>query len=352
MKTKPLKPLQAGDDGSALLGVLFFVMLIGLAAGSLTVLLRQDLHMNRMLVNRSKAREIADGAAFQALGYLAHDMTNLHTPPSAMTAGTLGDGTYTVQLQNVAGGAAAVSQGTVDGITQQVKVYMRFPDYQAALMKGIFANGDIIGHGNGYVENGTHSNQDTGFWGNVEVRGDADSVGTTTLVGNSRVSGQARSNRPRIAFPPLNFDHYYQIALANGQVYSGDLELRGTYNPPGGVMWVDGDVRTKGNTTINGAVFATGNIEDHGRTKQNKHGDLPALASENGYIAFYGRSEFEGLIYTRTGNVSLYGTTKIAGAIIAWGDVDSYGNWGQLDFNLENPELEDDGIVEVVAWEY
>ena len=340
------------DTGSAFLAVLFFVMLIGLVAGTVGMMLGGDLHQSHRIITRAKARHIADGAAYQALGFVADDPDTLANPPTAMITGSMGEGTYSVSIQPISGGVAAEATGTVDNVTETVRVYLRAPNYGAALAVGIFANGDIIGHGNGYVENGTHSNQNTELWGSIEVRGDADSVGTTTLKGAASVTGTPRSGVARVAFPPLDFAHYYQIADANNQVYDGDMELKGTYNPPGGVMWINGNVDTKGTTTINGAVFATGNIEDHGKTTLNQYNGFPALASENGYISFHGKSTFEGLIYTKTGNVYLHGSTAITGAVIAWGDVDSHGNWGQLDYQLQQPKLEDDNTVEFVAWEY
>ncbi|MCF7855214.1 MAG: hypothetical protein K9N51_10495 [Candidatus Pacebacteria bacterium] len=343
---------QPDARGSAFIAVLFFVMLIGLVAGTVGMMLGGDLHQSHRVITRAKARHIADGAAYQALGFVADDPDTLNNPPTAMITGSMGEGTYSVSIQPISGGVSAEAIGTVDDITETVRVYLRAPNYGAALAVGIFANGDIIGHGNGYVESGTHSNQSTEFWGSIEVRGDADSVGTTTLKGAANVTGTARSGVRRVAFPPLDFDYYYEIAKANNQVYTGDMVLKGTYNPPGGVMWVDGNVDTQGTTTINGAIFATGNIEDHGKTTLIKHSDFPALASENGFISFHGKSTFEGLIYTKTGNVYLHGNTGITGAIIAWGDVDSQGNWGQLDYQLQNPKLEDDNTVEFVAWEY
>lgn len=333
-------------------------MLIGLAAGSMGMMLQQDVFTMRRVVNRMKAREIADGAAHQALGFIANDPSQITMPSAELTGGTMGEGTYNVTLQDVGGGVKAIiAQGSVDNVSQTVKVYLRYPDFAFALQRGIFANGDLIGHGNGTVKNGTHSNQNTDFHGNVEVQGNASSTGTTTLQGAARVTGTVTSGAPRVSFPELDFDHYYQIALQNGQVFYGSGKnnvymLTGNYSPPGGVMWVVGNVDTKGNTNINGAVFATGNIEDHGKTRQTKFGEHPALASHSGYISFHGNSRFEGLVYAKSGSVFLHGSTAIVGSICAFGDVDSKGNWGQLDYQEQNPQLENDLIVKVLAWEY
>jgi hypothetical protein len=341
------------DRGSAFLAILFFIMLIGLAAGSMGVMLSQDLFTNRRIVDRSKAQQVADGAAQQAIALMIDDITNLTTPSSEMQSGTMGDGTYNVAVSNVGGGVYAVTaQGTVNSLTRTVKVYVRLPTAGLAFTRGIFANGDLIGHGGGYVANGTHSNQDSDFHGNIEVRGDASSCGTTSLAGAATVTGTASSGAARIDFPELDFDHYYNIAVANGEVYVGDMVLSGTYSPPGGVMWIIGNVDTKGTTTINGAIFATGNIEDHGKTTLNQQGDLPALVSRDGYISFHGKSRFEGLIYTASGQVILHGSTAITGSIVSFGAVDSQGNWGQLDYNEQDPEIKNDAVIKVLAWEY
>jgi len=348
-----MKADKADSRGSALLTILFFVMLIGLAAGSMGVMMSRDLFTNRRIVDRSRAQEVADGAAQQAVALIVDDISNLLTPSSELQSGNIGGGTYSVNISSVGGGISMIAaQGTVNDVTRTVKVYVRAPTSGLAFMRGIFANGDLIGHGNGYVDNGTHSNQDSDFHGNIEVRGDASSSGTTALQGAARVTGTASSGAPRIDFPELDFDHYYNIALANGQVYVGNRVLSGTYSPPGGVMWIIGNVDTKGTTTINGAVFATGNIEDHGKTTLNQQGDLPALVSRDGFISFHGKSRFEGLVYTASGNVYLHGSTRITGSIVSFGDVDGYGNWGQLDYQAQDPQVKDDAVIKVLAWEY
>ena len=75
-----------------------------------------------------------------------------------MQEGVLGNGTYKVYIEKFGeGDFGLISSATVNDVTQKIKVYGRYPDEKEAFMRGVFSNGDLIGHGNGTVENGTHS---------------------------------------------------------------------------------------------------------------------------------------------------------------------------------------------------
>jgi hypothetical protein len=333
---------------------MFCLMIVTLVSAGMSTMIRNDMQMNKMIIQRAKALEIADGAAHQALAMIALTPNQPVMLPSSMAAGTLGEGSYTVEQSEVAGGVAALlATGTVAGATQRVKVYAQRPSFFTALSKGIFSNGSIDISGNGLLRNGSHSNQDTIVWGSCEVQtGSVDSVLTSTTGGAANIaSGQVNSSVPRVSLPELDFDHYYTIARANGQIYIGDKTLKGTYAPPGGVMWVVGNVTIQGTTDFTGMLVATGDIYQAGSCTQTPVNGMPALVSRNGKIDFQGNGSFRGLIYTRSGIVDIHGNSTIKGSIMSWGNVLCRGNWGLIDYEETTPQLLDDPRVRVLAWE-
>lgn len=353
-----LSASRRAEAGSALLTAMFCVMVVGAAATSMTLMVRQEMHVNRMLVNQAKALEIADGAAAQALGLFRSNKQNLVTPPAELRSGTMGEGSYEVELFSPASTQfAVVSTGTVAGVSETVKVFLDVPWATEARMKGVFANLDFRATGGGGVnganlENGSHSNQNSDIGGNVIISGNASSVGSTTVSGAGEVNGTVESNVPRIRFPALDYDYYFRIAQANGQVYYGDKMLKGDYAPAGGVMWVVGNVRIASHTNFTGAIFATGDIDQAGSFNQYKVNDYPAVVSRFGDIHLSGSSDaMEGLIYAGSGNIDLTGSHRIKGALWAWGEVFTRGNWGVVDFAAQKPKLAGGDLVAIAAWE-
>ena len=342
------------DCGSALITVMFCLMIVTLVSAGMSTMIRNDMQANRTIVQRIKALEIADGAAHQALAMIALTPDQPVSLPSSMASGTLGEGTYTVQQSEVAGGVVALlATGRITGATQRVKVYAKRPSFFTALSKGIFSNGSIDISGNGLLRNGSHSNQSTIVWGSCEVQtGAVDSAGTSTTGGAADiVSGQVNSSVPRVTLPELDFDYYFNIARTNGQVYVGDKTLKGTYAPPGGVMWVVGNVTINATTEFTGMLVATGDIYQAGKCTQTPVNNMPALVSRNGKIDLQGNGSFHGLIYTHSGIVDIHGNSTIKGSIMSWGNVLCRGNWGLIDYEETTPQLLDDPRVKVLAWE-
>ena len=345
------------ECGTALLGALFCVMLVAFAAAAMYTLFGQELFTNRLIEERIKAQEVATGAAARALAYAAADTDYLVSPPSEMTSGSLGSGAYSVEIA-VLGDAYYMirATGTVGNSSQQVKVYTRSPYDPRAFRQAIFANGKVKMSGGGnvntHLESGSHSNEDTSVSGHVQILGDANSVGATTVKGKASVGGVVRSGAPRIKFPRLDFDYYYNIAKANGEVHVGNVNLKGDYSPSGGVMWVIGDVKISSHTAIDGALFATGDVHQAGHCTINQEGTLPAIVSRDGNIFLSGQSKsMTGIVYAASGQVDVSGAHAITGMIIAWGDVITRGSWGVMDYKGDKPELDDEARLEILAWE-
>ena len=352
MLTERRSRARAGERGSAFLIGIFALMVVGLIAAGVTPLLSQRRHMQKQLSERTRAGEIAEGGAARVLAALASQPESVTAPPEDKLWGTILDGAYRAEVQQIAGNVfRVISTGTVKHTSETVKVYLDVPSAFFALEKGVFANGNIDASGNGILDSGSHSNQTTSYMGNCQVLGDVDSADTSTVSGHATVEGGVRSGAPRVRFPEINLDHYYETARDNGQVIMGDQTLRGTYNPPGGVMWVVGSVTIRATTRITGMLVATGDIDQAGKCIQTQVGGNPALVSRDGNIRLRGNGTFEGMIYAVSGWVDVRGRTDLTGCIVAWGDVWLRGNWGVLDYAEQHPELSGDDKLSVVAWE-
>ncbi len=359
-KNMKIEKRQADENGSAMIAVLFFAILISMAAGNIFVLARQEISLGHRIVDRTSAQQVAEGAANQALGYMAADLANITSPPAVVTSGSMGNGAYAVQV-NTFGGSSfeIISTGTVNDMSRTIRVYGRYPsDPTLALNKAFFTNANLKLTGGGAVnknvEGGdTHSNQNTELSGHVTLTGAASSTGTMSVTGAASAADGATDGEPPIAFPKLDFDHYYAIAEANSEVYDGDVQLNGNYSPTGGVMWVNGNVKTKSHVNFNGLLIVTGDIHQASQFTQVQYDDYPALVSRNGNMHLSGQTETEGLIIAQTGSIDLTGVCTINGSIMAWGDIFTRGNWGVVNFTAQEPELEDDGgrTVEILVWE-
>jgi hypothetical protein len=287
------------------------------------------------------------------------DLANLFSPPSDMLFGALGGGQFTVDVDDLGGGAYALrSTGTVQNISETVKTFVQAPSTATAMSKGIFSNDRIDISGSGELDNGSHSNstdaaQATRIWGSVEIwTGDCDSVGTTVTGGSANIhAGTSRSGVRPIAFPELDFNYYYNIALANSQIRAGDQDLSGALTPPGGVLWVNGNVEMR-KLDFTGTLVATGNVSHNGQvTMSTALPGHPVLISKLGSLDFQGGGTFNGMIYVRTGGVEIRGNNTIHGSVMAWGLVNCNGNWGTLDYQPSEPAMLGGNQVTLMAWE-
>ncbi len=339
------------SQGSAFIFASFCLMVVTLAATSAMTLLQHSSNMNSRLVRRAQALAIAEGAANQILAdiYLTPEKAYYSTGTKTTS---LGGGDAELYVEHIQDEVFCVqSSGTFDNTTQTVKVYTEIPSFSIAFTRAIFSNQNIDANGNGTLDRGSHSNGKTSYSGNCYVDGLVDASKIAIIGGNAEVTGSVKSDVPRIEFPSLDFNYYYQLAQENNQIFVGDLSLKGTYSPPGGVLWIVGDVTINSQTVINGALFVTGDIRQTGSCEQRKVDNLPALVSRDGNIYLGGGGVFQGLIYAKSGRVDLYGTTSIVGQIIAWDDVYTRGNWGVIIYEEQQPEVLDDNLLTVLAWE-
>ncbi len=341
-----------GQRGSAMLAAVYCVFVVSMAVTGMAALMGHDTHQGRRLEKRTQAALIAEGAAEYAIARIAADFSRLYSPTGDMLAGQMGQGSYRNELVQTGEDIYCLAAtGTVGEVSFTIKAHLQVCDPYLVFRKAIFSDNSIDGGGNGQIVNSTHSNRNTTYYGNCRVDGRVDSVGVSTVQGNSQVTGEVASNMPALMFPTLDLGYYYNVAAANGQVYSGDKSLKGNYAPAGGVMWVDGDVSIKAKTTFAGCLIATGTITQTGTFTQTQVEDFPALVSRDGDIGLWGGTVLNGVVYTKSGFVNIHGGTHLHGSIVSWGGVNLNGNWGVIDHKEERPEVEETQRVSLLAWE-
>jgi hypothetical protein len=338
---------------------MFGVMLVAMVTMGLAVVIGQDFFSARLMERGTSAFLVADGAMEYAISRIKQDPKLLAAPPADIRGGQIGGGTYRITINHVGISMYRVeSVGTVHEVQRTVISFLYVQDPYAGFRKAILSHHDLLMTGSGECYGGTHANQSTELGGSVDVSGDVDSVRTTTVTGGgvNILNGTARSGRSPLIFPTLDFAHYYNIARENNMVYTGNYGLNGNYAPPGGVLWIDGNLTVTGKTWFKGCIIVTGTFRQNGGFVHEPVGTMPAIASREGNIEFYGGTagapvKILGLVYAKSGLITLHGNSPIRGNVMGWGGVTCHGNWGVVDLVEQKPEIEEDVVVEVVSWE-
>lgn len=165
-----------------------------------------------------------------------------------------------------------------------------------------------------------------------DVFGDLQAVGGIQVSDRTAVTGEVRSNASAVAIPdidPTSFDPTGKPSLQtidasaldnprlNGYVrHQGDLAVNGDLRLDGAVLFVNGSLGVSGGIQGRGAIFTAGSVAIASGS-QFSTDDVAAVVA-GGDIAISGGSSgsfFQGLMYSRRGNVTARNTT-ILGAMI------------------------------------
>ncbi|MFW5893557.1 MAG: hypothetical protein ACOCUY_00280 [Verrucomicrobiota bacterium] len=356
-------PNNYNEQGSALVTLLFFAVLISLVAGNVGNMVRQQMHISKRVVDRTSAQQVAEGAANQALAYVAENPEEHLGPlPSNLKNGSIGDGEYQVELDESNDSYfSIISTGTINEMSRTVRIHGRVPIEGQAFAYALFSNGDIDCAGTGDVtgdsgDGDIHANQDVIISGNAYIAGSASAVGSVDGAGN--VGGTVTEGENPISFPNVDYDHYYQIAEDNNEIHDGDLYLDSDRTPTGGILWVNGDVHVGGGgrkspATFTGMLIATGDIKQASHYRHYQNDDRPSMISRDGNVHLSGQTQIlDGLVYAGSGRVKLSGGSAFHGAIMAWDEIDIKGNWDLIEYVQQDPEIEKgDDRIQILAWE-
>jgi hypothetical protein len=184
------------------------------------------------------------------------------------------------------------------------------------------------------------------FKGNVFASTGFISSGTTTINGNAKsptfttsgvfqVTGtKTIGSVPQIPIPNIDLTPYSNWAIAKGTVYNGNLIFSGTHDTiiPGGVLWVNGSITVSGSFKVVGCIIATGDITFSGQGDLTRAGNMPALVSVNGNITMSGAGKITGLIYAKNGGLTKSGSGEVVGSLICKGNFTKSGSWTTLTY--------------------
>lgn len=229
------------------------------------------------------------------------------------------------------------------------------PPDDSAYNYGLVAGGGINWTGSGSCNTGSarlHSNGTFRMAGSsdftcntLSTSGNMTMSGAGSIYGNVHTPNLRRSGSgtisgtttigavPTVAIPVLDFNPYYEYALANGQVYSGrTITGSASVTIPGGVLWVDGDFRYSGSGDIHGSIIATGDIKISGSGNFYRYANCPAIASVSGDIDMSGSGNVTGLIFAQVGGIDKSGSGDVIGSLICGGTLDKSGSWNTLTY--------------------
>lgn len=373
MKTMILN-LRGSRTGSALVTVMGVIILIALAGAGMVTLGRQQIFSARRLRDYAKAQIIAESGANAAYCLLKTNFAARNDPNNfPLTA--FGDGTYDVNVVPISSNLAAITSTGLCGLARAVvrvdikNFPLPGPTNQPPQAQGAFGYAVVSGdtmtwNGNGTMTingAGIHSNSRykmtgceviTGQNCNVSSCVQIWSTGTTEIHGNAQApawKGTSPANIiggtpttkavPLVSIPDVDLTPYYQAALANGQVYSGDVHLTGSTDlvVPGGIMWVNGNLRLNRSGRMVGCFIATGDVIVTGSGDQEKVAGYPAFVSRDGKVDLSGNGDVHGLVYAKSGSIEKTGNGWVVGSMICAGTFDKGGGWDMLVYENSTP---------------
>jgi len=274
----------------------FILLMTFIVMSVLTAVAISYLHMT-VVRTRALSSEPATDKAFwlaeagmQQYAYLLKTDEEYRNDYPTFT-GTLGGGTYTVQLLSIDTGPETTyyleSTGTIGGISKSIT-------QSVAVIAGSDAFEYAVHAGDGFST----------WWSDVDVNGNYDSNETD--------------------LPVVDLSYYEGIA---DHVLTGNQNVSaGTYS---GIYYVKGDVTFNDNVTVNGSVIVEGSVDANWERNItiNATSPYPAIIA-NGNISFWRTEDItiNGLIYAGADgsgdvNFSVSEDVDITGTIVAAGDI-------------------------------
>jgi cytoskeletal protein CcmA (bactofilin family) len=377
--------------GSALLVVIGLIAVISSLLAIMSASGVQRAFTARKLSDRVRALLYAEAGAHEAYSVIEADWS-ARTNAALFPEVDYGYGTYDVTITDTTNRIAIVhSKGICNGT--EVNVVLDIANYGpegsttptgpapgSAWECTIYSDEEIYLNGNGDVDGKIHGNDQVRCNGNLEITPGPIDISSSTEIrinGNALTPGDLTAPKiritgnndapigvnkeavPMIPFPELDLTPFYNTAVENGQVKSGgnynnDISWK---NTPGGVIWIQGDVRFKGNFESDCVVISTGAIRIDGNANwDTAAGDAGSIISRDSTIKINGNVECDALLYAPS-TVTLGGNVRLEGQIIAGGDVYINGNVDVINYTYTNPtdsgEIVTPGqdLIGVSAWQ-
>lgn len=326
--TKAIKQIKSSQkcEGFALLVVAIFIALGSLIVSSFAQLAFHDTSFSHHKELSQKALLLAEAGANEAYALLKADFNNKNNA-DLFPETDLGEGSYDVTIIEVGGYVVLESTASVKGVEKTISMTVSSNSGTEAFDYAFFSNDNMDLQGNPDATGNIHSNKNVFISGNPVVSGTA-SASTQVIVTGSPTINNIVEGVPIVDFPDIDFNDYYNLAAPEDR-YTGNKNWAGNQNlsPTNGIIYVNGNVQINGNLNITGAIVATGSIKVNGNVTQTGVEGMPLLMSRDSYIRINGNVlSAEGLIYSKTNNVQIYGNVNMTGQIISFGELLITGN--------------------------
>lgn len=361
--------------GAALVTLMVVILIVSIAGAAMVGFARQQAYSITRVRDYLKAQAYAEAGANAAYNVIKTNFADA-LDPSKFPAVAFGDGGYDVTVTVVGSDQASiVSVGqcgnaaiTVKADVKNMLPVQQNPGGPVTLPPdnpwgySVLVNGYITHNGSGTAFGKVHVNNYLRQNGTIEWGSDANpmqvscsgsdgfrangsaSIHGTVMAPRIQVTGTKHIHQelvqavPTVPFPTLDLTPYYQIALANGQVFNSQ-NINGTVSwglIPGGVRWINGTFRQNGALSYQGCIIATGDITFNGSVNQTKYQQLPAIISRDGAVRVNGAHMINGLVYSK-GDCTWNGAGHIYGSILVGGNLTFNGSYGNIYYEFCQP---------------
>jgi len=300
------------------------LLLMGL---SLAFLTGNSAFTARKLTKGVQALAIAEAGVADMLSRL---QTNYVQWMEASNSASFGGGTYSVSTTlNMSNAHITIrSTGTIGNDTRTTVLEI-LGEMGTLYDRALGVNGVMLAGGNITVDTGAidvhgncHANGSILHdYGNTTIDGDTSACGVNQL--NASAGYTNKSGVAPIVIPDYRpFTEWETLAKSNGLYYATSQSFNGTYVPPNGVMYVNGDASFATRSAVWGTIVASGKI-----TFNNKFTHTPFITNwpcmlAGGDIELYNRDDFTGVIFSGA-NIYSQNHKTITGALIAMGNIDA-----------------------------
>ena len=332
--------MKTNKKGSSLILIMIIVAVVTMTSSTIYYYTSNSSYANRKTISSLKARSISEAGLTIAYNQLKNNMSLTN---SNWSLSNFDEGTYQIYFYSISSNLMnLVSVGIFNGISIQTSVNLHFYpsgsftiggnngetiygpySYNYVLYIGGSCDWSGCGTFNGgsiYVS-GPISLKGNASWGNstgtlnissstsIDTQGSANI--TATAITSPSISGSGISAIKTIStvtspiLPTIELGPFYQTALINKQIVTGNVSIVDGFIPVGGVLWCEGSLDFKGNakgcfiSTLGAYMESQANISPY-------NPNWPTIYNKLGDITIAGQANINGFVYTG-GNINFTG---------------------------------------------
>ncbi len=373
MKTNQEITMRINQQGAVFVTTMICTLLMLMVGGSLYQLTAHEFIFAKHVDNSMRAQSLAEAGLAKAFATLSTN--NFDTNASNFPLTNLDGGTYDASVATVGPRVLVSSVGVYRNIQRTVSAEV-IPPTLSALSYALASGGNINWNPGTGGSSGTLTGPANMYAaGNVSIGGTINGAANLYAAGGIIVNTSGNQNiteHPNwgtvVGFPAVTASgsFYQNIAQTSADPSQTYFSTNKTYSsgspipatPPGGVIYVNGNISITDDQTTTACIFATGNITisrtppNEPNITINQYSNYPAMValgniaiSSNGNSQGGGSFTATGLIYAG-GNFDISGNhfnnprVNITGSILARGNLTTSltaQNNLQLTFQQQNP---------------